>query len=142
MPDHGINAIVAAGYVPVPSGDPAARLIADRRQTANLALDDVITELRSRYEVWRQNTAEIVASRLHVCNQLHHWEAYFGPPREELRASVQTLLLRLDRQKRDERISRWRDASRLRQALPESIRQYFSAHRLIVIRHGNAPRAR
>ena len=54
-----VEQIIAHGYLAVPNGPPETTILSDKRHTAWLGLDDVITQIRHRYEVYDRNTYEL-----------------------------------------------------------------------------------
>ncbi len=124
-----IDGIVTAGRLAVPGADPILALATDRRLTSFLSLDDAIGQVRRRYEIYARHLDEIEQSRLRMVNAATSWrQPPFWIPEED-DPDVREAVDRLEQQKREERLSLWRDVSRLRQAIPESAQEYLGAYR-------------
>jgi len=137
-----VEQIVANGYFASAKNDPVEAIISDRRQTAWLGLDDIIGQLRHRYEVYEKNIYELEISKCSAINSFYAHEAYHGPPDSRLDYSVSKRLDKLYLQQREERINLWRDVSRLRLSLPEKAQEYLTAYRKVSIledQKGDAP---
>ncbi len=128
-----VEQIIANGYFAVAKNDPVEAIISDRRQTAWLGLDDIISQIRHRYEVYQRNTYEIEISKCSTINSFYAHEAYHGPPDSRIEYSVNKRMDKLYEGQRDERINLWRDISRLKLQLPETAQQYLSAYRKVSI---------
>jgi len=123
-----VSRVLQNGYVVSSQSDPALAMLSDRADTSWMALDDVIEQVRSRYDLYSHNTAEIEHERLMATTAAWNWHR---PPGwvPELDVEVQQVLQGLDAQRRQERVSLWRDVSRLRSSLPEAAREYLDAWR-------------
>ena len=124
-----VEQIIAHGYFAVPSADPVTALIGDKKQTSWLGLDDVLKQVGQRRELCRQNIYELELGKCAALNSIYASEAYHGPPSDQQFESLHRRIQDLYQQQRDERVNMWRDVSRLRLGLPDSIQQYLSAHR-------------
>lgn len=126
-----VEQIVSQGYFAAPGGDPVTAIISDRQHTARLGLDDVISQVRRRYEIYEWNLHQIESAKCAAINAIYHHEAYRGPGSADSRQhyakhkSIQGLY----EQERLERTALWKDISRLKLLLPESAQQYLAAHR-------------
>ena len=137
-----VEEILTRGYLAIPKSDPTEAIISDRMRTAWLGLDDVIGQIRHRYEAYERNTYEIEISKCAVINTFYTHEAWHGPSDNRLEYSVNKRLDRLYQEQREERINLWRDVSRLRLLLPEQAQQYLAACRKVSILEddrGDAP---
>ncbi|MFC1605092.1 hypothetical protein ACFL5F_08710 [Planctomycetota bacterium] len=137
-----VEQIVANGYFAATKNDPVEAIISDKRQTAFLGLDDVISQIRHRYEVYEKNIYEMEISKCSTINGFYCHEAYRGPPDSRVDYSVSKRMDKLYQQQRDERINLWRDVSRLRLSLPEKAQEYLTAYRKVSIledQKGDAP---
>lgn len=126
-----VEQIIAHGYFAVPKSDPVTSLIADKKHTAWLGLDDLIGQIQQRYEVYQRNIYDLELSKCAAINSIHQHEAWHGPTNSKVEYSVNKRLDRLYSEQREERVNLWRDVSRLRQLLPESAQLYLSAYRKI-----------
>jgi hypothetical protein len=124
-----VEQIIAHGYFSVPSTDPVTAILSDKGQTSWLGLDDIISQVRNRYEVYASNVYQIQLGKCAATNSLYAAEAYQGPADSKQFYSRHKRLQELYEQERDERTSLWKDVSRLRQTLPETAQSYLSAHR-------------
>ena len=128
-----VEQIIAHGYFAVPSTNPVTALIGDKKQTSWLGLDDVLTQVRERRELYQQNIYELELGKCAALNSIYASEAYHGPPSDKQFYSLHKRIQDLYEQQREERVNVWRDVSRLRLGLAESIQQYLSAHRKLGI---------
>lgn len=132
-----IDGIVAAGRLAVPGADPILALATDRMLTSFLSLDDAIGQVRRRYDIYARHVDEIEQSRLRMVNASTSWrQPPFWIPEED-DPEVREAVDRLEQQKREERLSLWRDVSRLRQTIPQSAQEYLGAcRRTQIIEYG------
>jgi hypothetical protein len=147
-PFHGVAAgpqtveqIVQQGYFAVPRGDPVTALITDKHHTSRLGLDDVIGQIRRRYEIYEDNLYQIELSKCAAINAIYHHEAYCGTGSASSRQhyAKHKAIQGLYEQERLERTALWKDVSRLRTLLPESAQQYLSADRKVAALRGESP---
>lgn len=128
-----VEQIIARGYFAVPRGDPTTALISDRKATAWLGLDDLIGQIRNRYEIYERNLYEMKLAQCAAANSLHGIIADRGSapamPREVY--AVQKQLQEIYQEEREERVNLWRDVSRLRVTIAEVAQQYLSAYRKV-----------
>ena len=137
-----VEQIIANGYFAVPKTDPVEAIISDRKHTSRLGLDDVIGQIRHRYEVYEKNIYDLEIAKCAVINTFYTHEAWHGPSDSRLEYSVNKRLDKLYEGQRDERINLWRDVSRLRLLLPEHAQQYLTAYRKVSLlkgEEGDAP---
>ena len=125
----GIEDVIASGEFAIPPGEPAAAVITDKRFVAHLGLADVIQQIRARYELYRRHFRDIEYAKCTITNALHRWEAERGSPSAEQISTLYQVLQRLEAEQRSERITLWRDISRLRLELPDHAREYLAALR-------------
>jgi hypothetical protein len=133
-PHQTIEQVINQGYLSVPESEPEFALIHDRKDTALLALDDGVGQIRRRYEIYLVNFQEIEQAKCDAINDLFAWEVQNSWPASSEQQYILTKRLQaLYADQRGERVAAWRDISRLRQTLPETAQQYLSAHRKIGI---------
>lgn len=125
----GIEHVIASGEFSIPPGEPAAAVITDKRFVAGLGLSDVVQQIRARYELYRRHFQDIEYAKCTITNALHRWEAERGWPSAEQISALYQTLQRLEAEQRGERITLWRDISRLRLELPDHAREYLAALR-------------
>jgi len=131
-----VEQIIAHGYFAPPPGDPITAILSDKKTTSWLGLDDIISQVRHRYEVHRQNMYELELAKSAATNSLYaHW-AYHGLPDAKQFYSRHKRIQELYQEQRDERVNLWRDVSRLRLALPETAQAYLSSHRKLTALEG------
>ncbi len=129
-----VEQLITRGYFAVPAADAETALISDKRDTAWLGLDDLVGQVQGRIEIYRQNFYEIEHAKCHAVNDLFAWEAQnTWPASSDQQYRLTKRLQELYADQRAERISLWRDVSRLRQVLPETIQGYLSSHRKMEI---------
>ena len=128
-----VEQIIAHGYLAVPRNDPVDAILSDKRHTSWLGLDDVISQVRRRYELYQRNMYEIELSKCAAITSLYTHEAWHGPSDSRVEYAVSKRLDRLYKDQRDERTSLWQDVSKLRLELPENAQQYLTAYRKLSI---------
>jgi hypothetical protein len=106
-------------------------MISDRKHTSGMGLDDAISQIRRRYEIYEQNLYQIELAKCAAINGIYHHEAYRGPGSATSRQhyAKHKAIQGLYEQERLERTALWKDISRLKTMLPESAQQYLAAHR-------------
>jgi hypothetical protein len=121
-----VEDLIKDGVFAIPAGEPETAILEDKKHTSWLALDDAIGQARQRWDLYEQNVLDIKWAQCYAFNEF----AKLGwPPTVKQLYSYDKRLQELHAEHRAERISAWRDVSELRQALPESIREYLSAYR-------------
>jgi hypothetical protein len=147
-PFHGVSAesqtveqIIQHGYFAVPAGDPVTAIITDKQHTSRLGLDDVISQVRDRYEIYERNFYQIQLAKCAAMNAIYQAEAYRGAASVSARQhyAKHKAIQGLYEQEREERVNLWKDVSRLKLGLPESAQQYLSAHRKVLTLRGESP---
>jgi hypothetical protein len=129
MPVQTVDDVIARGYLVVSHTEPAGAILTDRRDTAWFGLDDAITQIRARYEIYAQNKRDILYATASATNALHTWKAERGWPSDRQLDNLQKTLQNLYAQEREERVTLWRDVARVRSELPEAAQTYLTAHR-------------
>jgi hypothetical protein len=127
-----VEEIVSMGYFAVPKSDPVTAVLTDKHHTARLGLDDVVSQIRSRYEIFETNLEEIEQAKCAAVNHLLTSEAEQGKPADGKQLyAVQKQMQKLYEQARFERVSLWQDVSKLRLAVPELAGSYLSTYRKV-----------
>jgi len=139
-----VEQIISNGYFTVPTGDPVTALITDKGHTSWLGLDDVIGQIRQRYEIHDRNIYEIELAKCGAVNVflVHYDHNKPDAPDDRIYYSLNKNLQRLYQDQRDERVNLWRDISKLRETLPENIQRYLSVTRKLSVLEdieGDAP---
>lgn len=126
-----VEQVIAQGYFAIPYANPITALISDKAHTARLGLDDVIHQVRQRYDIYQRNIYEINQSICEVHNALFRQLADHGTlvANQRQQYSVTKQVQMLYELQREERGNLWRDVSRLKLALPENAQQYLTAYR-------------
>lgn len=126
-----VDQVIARGYLAAPRGDPATAIISDRKHTSWLGLDDLITQIRGRYELYDRNIYEMRLAECAVVNSLLSVIADRGAKPADSRElyGVQKQLQKIYQEQREERGDLWRDVSKLRLSIAELAQQYLSAYR-------------
>ena len=125
-----VEQVIANGYFAVPHSEPETAILSDKHHSAWLGLDDVIRQVRHRYEIYSQNMYELDLSVCEARNAVFRQEAAQGAPandRQWYAAEKRTQLIY--EQQRSERVNLWRDVTRLRTTVPEVAQQYLAAYR-------------
>ena len=125
--------IVSNGYFSIPKSELETSLISDRKHTAWLGLDDIVGQIRHRYEIYQGNIYDIEVAKCAVINTFYTHEAWHGPSDSRVEYSVNKRLDGLYESQRGERINLWRDVSKLRLLLPETAQQYLRSYRKVSI---------
>lgn len=130
-----VEQIIAQGYLAVPRSDPVTALIGDKQHTARLGLDDMIHQIRQRYEIYQQNMDELNEATCEAHNGLFRQMADHGMrvANQRQQYSADKMIQKLYEMQREERINLWRDVSRVRLGLPESAQLYLAAYRKAVL---------
>lgn len=129
-----VEQVIHRGYLSVPPADPTLALISDRKFSAGLGLDDLIAQSRTRHQLYQQNLYELDQGICEANNEMFRQEADQGhPANSRQRYSTHKRVQELYEQKRAERVTFWRDTSRLRLLIPEAAGQYLTAHRKVEI---------
>lgn len=134
-PAQTVEQVVARGYLAVPYANPITALISDKAHVARLGLDDVITQIRSRYEIYERNMDELQEAVCEVHNGLFRQLAEHGTlvANQRQQYSITKQVQKLYEARREERTDLWRDVSRLKLALPETAQQYLGAYRKLAV---------
>ena len=128
-----VEDIVQRGYFAVAKSELETALISDRKNTSWLGLNDLIGQIRHRYEVYQSNIYELEVAKCAAINCFFkHW-AYHGVPDSKVEYSVNKRLDGLYGEQREERTNLWRDVSKLKLLLPENAQNYLSAYRKVAI---------
>jgi hypothetical protein len=128
-----VEQIIASGYLAVPRSDPVEAIISDKKHTSWLGLDDLIGQIRNRYDLYYKNMYELELAKCAAINTVYTHEAWHGPTDSRVEYSLGKRLDRLYSEQREERVNLWRDVSRLRLLVPENAQQYLSAYRKLSI---------
>ena len=129
-----VEQIVSRGYLSVPSGEPETALISDRQHTSWLGLDDVIHQIRHRQVLYQDNMDELDQSVCEANNAVFRQEAAQGAPADNRQQYAASKMIQgIYEQKRAERVSLWKDVSKLKLLLPESAQLYLAAYRKMKI---------
>jgi hypothetical protein len=128
-----VEQIIASGYLAIPKSDPVKAIISDKKHTSWLGLDDVISQVRKRQELYQTNMYGLELAKCAAENSVHDHEAHHGPADSRIEYSLNKRLDALYKDQRDERINLWRDTSKLRLLLPENAQLYLGAYRKLSI---------
>lgn len=130
-----VEEVVARGYFAVPSGNPITALISDKMHVSKFGLDDVIHQIRSRYEIYQNNIYELNQAVCEVHNGLFRQLADHGTlvANQRQQYSITKQVQKLYEEQRAERVNLWRDVSRLKLELPETAQQYLAAYRKVAL---------
>jgi hypothetical protein len=128
-----VEDIVSNGYLSIPKSEPETAIISDRKNTSWLGLDDLIGQIRNRYQVYQSNIYELEKAKCATINSLFEHRAYHGPTTSKVEYSAKKRLNNLYSEQREERTNLWRDISKLKLLLPENAQNYLSAYRKVSI---------
>ncbi|MDP6058838.1 MAG: hypothetical protein QGH33_08095 [Pirellulaceae bacterium] len=73
-----VEQIIARGYLAVPHHDPETAILGDKQDSARLGLDDVITQIRGRHEIYERTVEELHESMCEANNGVHRQVAAQG----------------------------------------------------------------
>ncbi len=124
-----VEQVIANGYFSVPGGDAVTAAISDKQHTSRLGLNDIISQVRRRYEIHQENLHRIELSKCAAMNAIYEHEAYQGPPNSKQTYAKHKAIQDLYEEDRVERTTLWKDVSRLKMQIAESAQLYLSAHR-------------
>jgi len=128
-----VEQIVANGYLAIPRSDPVKAIISDKKHTSWLGLDDVIGQIRNRYDLYYKNMYELELGKCSAINTVYTHEAWHGPTNSKIEYSLGKRMDKLYKDQREERTNLWRDISRLKLLLPENAQNYLTAYRKLSI---------
>jgi len=129
-----VEQIIAHGYFAIPNGEPETAIISDKKQTSWLGLEDTIRQVRNRHELYQRNMYELHQGVCEADNAIFRQVASQGSPADNRQQySATKLTQELYEQMRLERVSLWKDISRLKQSLPEVAQNYLAAYRKVAI---------
>jgi len=128
-----VEDLIARGYLALPTGDPVTATLTDRLHTAWLGLDDALTQIRARLELYHHNLNAILYATAAATNAAHTWYAQRGPLNAKQLDNLYRTLQGLYAEERQERVRLWQDLSRVRQLVPELARQYLSSNRKVTL---------
>lgn len=128
-----VEDVIHNGYFAVAKGSPETAIISDKKHTSWLGLDDVIGQVRNRYEMYHRNIYDLELAKCAAINSLYDHEAHHGPANSKVEYSMNKRLENLYRDQREERVNLWRDVSRLKLLFPENAQQYLTAYRKVAI---------
>jgi len=130
-----VEDIISSGYFPIPKSEPETAIITDKKHTSKLGLDDMISQIRGRYEIYENNIYQIELGKCYAMNSIFAIEADRGGVSMNSREaySLSKSLRELYEQQRDERKSLWSDVSKLKLLLPEQSQSYLSSYRKVSI---------
>lgn len=128
-----VEQVIARGYFAVPGGDPTTAIISDRQHTSWLGLDDLIGQIKKRYEIYEGNIDQIQWAKCAAINMIYQHEGYSGgvAAGSKQHYAKRKAMRQLYEEERKERIELWRDVSRLRLVLLESAQSYLSSYRKV-----------
>ena len=133
-----VEDIISRGYFAAPKSDMETAIITDKKHTSKLGLDDVISQVRDRYQIYEKNMYQIELGKCYAMNSIFSVEADRGGVSMSSREaySLSKSLREFYEQQRDERKSLWADVSKLKLLLPEQAQSYLSSYRKLAILDG------
>ena len=128
-----VEQVIANGYFATPGGEPVTAILTDKKGTAWLGLDDVIDQIRQRYDIYHRHMEQMECAKCAATNTIYAHEAYHekGSADSRQHYARHKRIQELYEQQREERVNLWRDVSRLKLVLPELAQGYLSAHRKV-----------
>jgi len=125
-----VEQILYHGYLSVPKMAPETAIFSDKKQTSWLGLDDILTQIKHREQIYYHNMTDLKWSQCYAFNEMAKggW-----PATDEKELLYNRRMQDIAAQERLERTAFWRDVSRLRQQIPESVQNYLSVSRKMQI---------
>ena len=65
-----VEDVIRHGYLSIPKAEPETAILSDKKHTAWLGLDDIIGQVRNRFEVYERNIYELEV----VCPASEVWD--------------------------------------------------------------------
>jgi hypothetical protein len=130
-----VEDIINRGYFAVPKYESETAVISDKKHTSKIGLDDIISQIRDRYTIYKRNMYEIEIGKCYVISSGFSIQAARGGVclnSKEVYGLTKSLR-ELYEQQRDERRSLWADTSKLKLLLPEQAQNYLSSYRKVSI---------
>ncbi len=126
-----VEQIIERGYFSIPKGDSVTAIITDKVHTSWLGLDDVIQQVQQRRAIYDQNLYQLELNKCAAINAIYRHEGYngTGSASSKQHYAKHKAIQKLYEEERNERVTFWKDVSRLRTTLPETAQLYLSAHR-------------
>lgn len=133
-----IEQIIKRGYLAVSKEEPETALLTDKERIFWQGLDDIIRQVRTRYELAEENIYQINRGICYTLSRIYQVESHRGgvPADAKERYRLLKQVQELYQQEREERVLLWQDISRLKLAMPETAQQFLSAHRKVSILKG------
>lgn len=130
-----VDQVIRRGYLAIPKSESEIAIISDKKHTSRLGLDDVIGQIRRRYELYDRNIYEIELGKCYLISSAYAIESARGGVTLNSKEmyGLNKNISEFYQQQRNERVNLWRDVSRLRLQLPENAQQYLSAYRKVSI---------
>ena len=130
-----VEDIINRGYFAAPKSEPETAIISDKKHTSWLGLDDVISQIRNRYQIYEKNIYQLELGKCYALSSIFSVEADRGGVCMNSREaySLSKSLREFYEQQRDERRSLWADVSKLKLLLPEQAQNYLSSYRKLSI---------
>jgi len=130
-----VEDIIQNGYFAIPIAEPETAILTDKKHTSKLGLDDVISQIRSRYEIYEKNIYQIELGKCYALSSIFAVEADRGGVSMNSREaySLSKSLREFYEQQQDERCRLWSDVSKLKLLLPEQSQSYLSSYRKVSI---------
>ncbi len=130
-----IEQIIEKGYLAVAETAPETALLTDKQRTFWQGMDDIIRQVRRRYEICEENIQQIERGVCYALSRIYQMEAHRGgvPVDSKERYKVSKQLQELYQEEREERVMLWQDISKLKLSLPEAAQQYLAARRKVSI---------
>lgn len=121
-----VEQLLYHGYLSIPKTAPETAIFSDKKHTSWLGIDDLISQINHREKIYNDNMTELKWSQCYAFNEMTKcgW-----PVSDEKELIYNRRMQDIASQERLERTSFWRDVSRLRQQVPESLQGYLSVLR-------------
>ncbi|AQT68732.1 hypothetical protein STSP2_01904 [Anaerohalosphaera lusitana] len=122
-----------------PSENSEENIFADKQKTSYLALENIVAQIRKRYEIYDSNIRVLEYSKIKLKEHFYQWPQQLGlwPPGHKEMLSEQ--MNQLYQKQLDEKVSLWKDVSKLKLMLPQSLNDYLSIKRKSDIYSGGVP---
>jgi hypothetical protein len=119
-------------------------MLGEKADLAKMTVGAIVYEIIQRQQLKEENLTRILYQEVAVDSRIVQfesaWAPYSVPPDSRMKASLDAELIRLEQQKRAEEVECWRDISRLKERLMETLGMYRdSARRERMVTAGMVP---
>lgn len=111
-------------------------IFADKRKTSYLALEDIVTQIRRRYQIYDSNIRVLEYSKIKLREHFYQCPQQLGFWQPGQKEMLTEQMNQLYQKQLDEKVSLWKDVSKLKLMLPQSLNDYLTIKRKSDIYNG------